>query len=189
MFIYLNEIPKQNGDSTYNLRIPVTSCGLRLHLRIRKQLNLIIHVSCYLFVDSTKESGFHKNGCGYCKFLYFCSNFERYNLLSHCLWNPNQRRRPKKSSKVAKSAYNAQLHILTTYFLFSGIFFVFFLKTNKQLKTIFCHARIFWKSEQLLAKCFQARTFFGKAILLPTKFCTLFNQYTFRFLSIFFQGF
>ena len=96
----------QFADSCYKLRIPVTSCGFRLHLRIPKQLNLIIHMSYYLFVDSTKGSRFRKNGCGFRKFVYFCSDFERYTLLGICLWNPKQRRRPMKSSNVADSATN-----------------------------------------------------------------------------------
>ena len=43
---------------------------------------------------------------GFRKFAYFWSDFERYNDLGMCLWNPKQHRRSKKSSNVADSATN-----------------------------------------------------------------------------------
>ena len=94
----------QFADSTYNLRIQLTICGFHLQLRIPQQLNLTIQMFCYLFVDSTNRSGFHKYCCGFRKFAYFWSNFERYNDLGICLWNAKQHRRSKKSSDVADSA-------------------------------------------------------------------------------------
>ena len=61
-------------------------------------------MSYHLFVDSTNCSGFRKYSCGFRKFAYFWSDFERYNDLGVCLWNPKQHRRSKKSSNVADSA-------------------------------------------------------------------------------------
>ena len=60
----------------------------------------------YLFLDSTNFSGFHKNSCEFRKFAFFWSDFERYNDLGICLWNPKQHRRSKKSGNVADSATN-----------------------------------------------------------------------------------
>ena len=60
----------------------------------------------YILVDSTKCSGFRKYGCGFHKIAYFWSRFNRYSVLGNCLWNPKQRRRSKKRSKVADSAIN-----------------------------------------------------------------------------------
>ena len=45
IYICVNGISKQNADSTYNLRIPLTCCGFRLQLRIPQQLSLTIHMS------------------------------------------------------------------------------------------------------------------------------------------------
>ena len=86
----------QFAGSTYNLRIPLKICGFHLQLRFPQQLNLTIQMSYLLFVDSTNCSGFRD----------FWSNFERYNDLGICLWNPKQHRRSKKSSNVAESATN-----------------------------------------------------------------------------------
>ena len=83
----------QFADSTYNLRIP-------------QQLNLTIQFFYHLYVDSTKFSGFRKYSCGFRKLAYFSSDFERYNDLGICLWNPKQHRRSNKSSNVADSATN-----------------------------------------------------------------------------------
>ena len=94
------------ADSTYNLRIPLTLCGFHLQLRIPQQLNLTIQMSYHLFGDSTNCSGFRKYSCGFRKFAYFWSNFERYNDLGICLWNPKEHRRSKKSSNGADSATN-----------------------------------------------------------------------------------
>ena len=63
-------------------------------------------MSHYLFVDSTNCSGFRKHGCGFRKFAYFWSNFERYSVLGIYLWNPKQQRRAKKCSNVADSTSN-----------------------------------------------------------------------------------
>ena len=63
-------------------------------------------MSYYLFVGSKNCSGFRKYGCGFCKIAYFRSDFERYSVLGICFWNPKQRRRSKKSSKVADSVTN-----------------------------------------------------------------------------------
>ena len=71
---------------------------------IPQQLNLTIQMFYHLFVDSTNCSGFHKYCCGFPKFAYFWSDFEWYNDLGICLWNPKQHRRSKKSSNVADSA-------------------------------------------------------------------------------------
>ena len=60
----------------------------------------------HLFVDSKNCSGFRKYGCGFRKIVYFRSDFDQYSVLGICLWNPKQRRRSKKSSKVADSAPN-----------------------------------------------------------------------------------
>ena len=89
----------QFADSTYN-------CGCHLQLQIPQQLNLMIQMFYHLFVDSTNCSGFHKHCCGFRKFAYFWSDFERYNGLGICLLNPKQHRRSKKSSNVADSATN-----------------------------------------------------------------------------------
>ena len=93
----------------HNLRIPLTICAPRLQLRIPQQHNVTIHMSYYLFVDSTNCSGFRKYSCGLRKFTYIWSNFERHNVLSIYLWNPKQQRRSKKSSNVADSATNTNL--------------------------------------------------------------------------------
>ena len=87
-------------------RNPQTECGFHLQLRIPQQLNLTVLMFYYLFVDSTNCSGFRKYSCGFRKFSYFSSDFERYNDLGNCLWNPKQHRRSKKSSNVADSATN-----------------------------------------------------------------------------------
>ena len=57
-------------------------------------------------MDSTNCSRFPKYCRGFHKSAYFWSNFERYNDLRICLWNPKQHRRLKKSSNVADSAKN-----------------------------------------------------------------------------------
>ena len=57
-------------------------------------------------MGSTNCSAFRKNSCGFRKFACFLSNFERYNDLSICLWNPKQQRISEKSSNVADSATN-----------------------------------------------------------------------------------
>ena len=62
-----------------------------------------------LFVDSTNCSGFRKYICGFRKFAYFWSNFERYNVLGICLWKAKQERRSEKSSNFADSATNMVL--------------------------------------------------------------------------------
>ena len=97
---------KQNADSTYNLRIPLTICGSSLQLRIPQQLNVFIHMSYYFYVDSTKCSGFCEYNYGFHKFAYFWIDFERYNILSICLCNPKHQRRSKKSKNVVDSATN-----------------------------------------------------------------------------------
>ena len=94
------------ADSTYNLRIPLIVCGFRLQLRIPQQLNVAIHRSYYLFVDSTNCSGFRKNNCRFSKFACFWSNFKRCNVLSNCLWNPKQRSRSKNSRNAADFTTN-----------------------------------------------------------------------------------
>ena len=99
----------QFADSTYNLRIPLATGAFQLQLRILQQLNLTIQMSYHLFVDSTNCSGFRKYSCGFRKHAYFWSNFERYNDLGICLWNPKQHRRSKKISNVADSATNLLL--------------------------------------------------------------------------------
>ena len=91
-------------ESAKKTRIPLTNCGFLLQLRIPQQLNVTIHISYYLFVVFTKCSGFRKLNCGFLKFAYFWSDFERYNVLSICLWNPKQQRRSEKSSNVADPA-------------------------------------------------------------------------------------
>ena len=53
---------------------------------------------------------------GFRKFAYFWSDFERYSVLSICLWNPKQQRKEEMLRiprqiyfwPVAESAYNAQ---------------------------------------------------------------------------------
>ena len=89
MYMYVNGNRKQNADSTFNLRIPLTRCGFCLQLRNPQQLNLTIQMSSYLLVDSTN-----------------CSGFRMYSVLGICLWNPKQRRKSKKSNKVADPATN-----------------------------------------------------------------------------------
>ena len=106
IYIYVNGIRKQNAVSTHNLRISLTICGVRFQLRILQQLNLTIHMSYYLFVDSKNCSGFRKYSCGFHKVAKFSSAFERYSVWGICLWNPKQQRRSKRSSKVAGSATN-----------------------------------------------------------------------------------
>ena len=96
----------QFADSTYNLRIPLTICGFHLQLRIPQKLNLTIKMSYHLFVDSTNCSAFRKYRCKFCKIACFLSNFEWYNDLGICLWNPKQQRISEKSSNVADSATN-----------------------------------------------------------------------------------
>ena len=89
----------QFADSTYNLRIPLTVAD-----SATAQFNDTNVLS--LFMDSTNCSGFLKYNCGLSKFTYFSSDFERYNDLAICLWNPKQHRRSKKSSNFANSATN-----------------------------------------------------------------------------------
>ena len=96
----------QFADSTYSLRIPLTICGFHFQLRIPQQLNLTIQMSYHLFVDSTNCSAFRKYSCRFRKIACFLSNFERYNDLGICLWNPKQHRISEKSSNVADSATN-----------------------------------------------------------------------------------
>ena len=88
------------------MRIPLTICAFRLQLRIPQQLNETILMTYNLYVDSTNCSGFCIYGCGFRKFAYFWSNFERYIVLGICFWNPKQHRTSKKSSNVADSATN-----------------------------------------------------------------------------------
>ena len=87
-----------------DLRIPLTICGFYLQLRIPQQLKLTIQMFYHLFVDFTNCSGIRKYSCGFRNFAYFSSDFERYNDLGICMWNPKQLRRSKKSSNVADSA-------------------------------------------------------------------------------------
>ena len=94
------------ADFTCNLRIPITICGFHLQLRIPQQLNLTIKMSYYLFVGSTDCSAFRKYSCKFRKIACFFSNFERYNDLGICLWNPKRHRISEKSSNVADSATN-----------------------------------------------------------------------------------
>ena len=96
----------QFADSPYNLRIPLTICGFCLQLRFPQQLNVTIHMSYFLFVDSTNCSRFRKYSCGFYKIRLFWNDFERYNVIGGCFWNPKQQRRSKKSSNVADSAKN-----------------------------------------------------------------------------------
>ena len=63
-------------------------------------------MSNYLFVDSTKFSGFRKYGCGFLNFTYFWRDFERFNVIGICLWNAKQLRRSNISSNVADSTTN-----------------------------------------------------------------------------------
>ena len=91
-------------ESANKMRIPLTICGFHLQLRDPQQLNLTKQMFYHLFVDSTNCSGFHKYCCGFRKFAYFWSDFERYNDLGICLWNPKQHRRSKKSNNAADSA-------------------------------------------------------------------------------------
>ena len=73
----------------------------------------------YLFKDSTNCSGFRKYGCGFRKFAYFGSNFERYSVLDIFCGTQNSKEDERKVAKlripqqiyiwpVADSAYNAQ---------------------------------------------------------------------------------
>ena len=94
------------ADSTYDLRIPLTVYGIRLQLPIPQQLNSTLRMSHILYVDSANCSGFLKYGCGFRKCANFWSNFERYNVLGICLWNPKQQTRSKKSSNVADFTTN-----------------------------------------------------------------------------------
>ena len=91
--------PLQFADSTYNLRIPLTVAD-----SATAQINDTKFY--HLLVDSSNCSGFRKYNCGFRKFAYFLSNFERYNDLGIGLWNPKQHRRSEKSSNVADSAVN-----------------------------------------------------------------------------------
>ena len=101
IYIYVNGIRKPNADSFYSLRIPLTRCGF--HLQFRNPQQLIFQLYKYLIVclwipqtvlgsaSTVADSG---------------SNLELYSVLGICLLNPKQRRRSKKSSKVAFSATN-----------------------------------------------------------------------------------
>ena len=91
-------------ESANKMRIPLTLCGFHLQLRVPQELNLTIQMFYHLFVYSTNCSGFHKYCCGFRKFAYFWSNFERYNDLGICSWNTKRHRRSKKSKYVADSA-------------------------------------------------------------------------------------
>ena len=90
-------------ESTNKMRISLstsgfrpTVCGFSLRLRILKQLNLNIRMPYYVFVDSLNCSGFRKDSCGFHKFAYFRSNYERYSVLGICLWNSKQKKSSKK---------------------------------------------------------------------------------------------
>ena len=87
-------------ESANKMRIPLTICGFHSQLRIPQQLNLTIQMFYYLFVDSANTIADSANS------PIFFSNFERYNELGLCLWNPKQHRRSKKSSNFADSATN-----------------------------------------------------------------------------------
>ena len=88
------------------MRIPLTICGFHLQLRIPQQLNLTIQRFYHLFVNYTNCSGSRKYSCRFRKFANFSSDFDWYNDLGICLWNPKQYRRSKKSNNVADSATN-----------------------------------------------------------------------------------
>ena len=79
-------------ESASKMRISRTNFGFHLHVAesATAQIN-------YANV---------KYGCGFRKNASFWSDFERYSVLGICLWNPQQRRRSKESSKVADSATN-----------------------------------------------------------------------------------
>ena len=97
-------IRKYKWNAQTKMRIPLTVCGICLQLRIPQQLN--VFMSHCLFVDSTNCSGFRKYSCGFRKFAYFRSNFERYNASGICLWNPKQYKRSNKGRNVVDSATN-----------------------------------------------------------------------------------
>ena len=78
----------QFADSTYSLRIPLTVAD-----SAEAQFN---YMSCYMCVDSTNCYRFQKYACGFRKFVYFRSDFERYGVLGMRLWNRKQQRRSKK---------------------------------------------------------------------------------------------
>ena len=109
----ISEKSSNVADSATNLilaccgfHLQLADCGFHLQLRIPQQLNSTIQMSYHLFVDSTNCSAFRKYSCGFCKFASFLSNFERYNDLRICLWNPKQHRISEKSSIVADSSSN-----------------------------------------------------------------------------------
>ena len=56
--MYVNEIRKQNADSTYNLRIPFTICVFHWQLRFPQQLNSTIHMShfCLWIAETVLDS-------------------------------------------------------------------------------------------------------------------------------------
>ena len=88
------------ADSTYNLRIPLTVMDSATAQRYKC---LII----YLWIPQT-VLGSANTVADFAKLWnpYFLSNFEWYNDLGICLWNPKQHRISEKSSNVADSATN-----------------------------------------------------------------------------------
>ena len=106
-------------ESANKMRFPLTICGFHLQFAdstcsLRTPLTIADSATAQ-FNDTNNllfVCGFHKlfwiPQCIFRKFAYFWSNFERYNDLSICLWNPKQHRRSKKSNDFADSAYNAE---------------------------------------------------------------------------------
>ena len=105
-YSYVNEIRKQNADSTYSLQIALTICGFDLQFADSAYSCGFRNSSIQIYTCLVNCSGFRRYGCGFSNFAYFWSDFERYSVYGICFWNPKQQRRWKKSSNVADSATN-----------------------------------------------------------------------------------
>ena len=76
---------------------PQTKCGF--HLQVADSTySLRIPLKCFIICLWIPQTVLNS--------AYFSSDFERYNYLGTCLWNPKQHRRSKKSSKVGDLVTN-----------------------------------------------------------------------------------
>ena len=93
----------QFADSTYNLRIPLTVADSATAQFNNSNVFLFVYEFHKLFWIPQIQLRFPQ-------LRLLLSNFERYNHLGICLWNPKQHRRSEKNSEVADSATNLILH-------------------------------------------------------------------------------
>ena len=96
---YVNGTRKQNADSTYSLRIPLTVADYATaHFNDTNVLSFVCGLHKLFWIPQILLQ--------IPQIRLFLERFERDNDLGICLWNPKQHRRSKKSSNVADSASN-----------------------------------------------------------------------------------